>query len=183
MPTLRELTQNPNPKLSTDINFDKLNSALGINDYYWPREHDRLTAFWIKVHRCTDTWVGIMAYYLDGELVAVSNQPYRKADEVFEFVTEQKVKELKTYIQSLMEHDNNNFCFVDLDEDFGDTYCIEYSEGVIHKTALFGDVRVKIVNTFRNDPKNFHDIKIELPDGKQMVVKVGELSFQYNTLD
>lgn len=50
---------------------------------------DRMKQHYVTVWRCTDTWVGLSVYALDGKIVAVSTQTGRKNYEVMDFVSKE----------------------------------------------------------------------------------------------
>lgn len=49
---------------------------------------------------CTDSWVGVRAYFLNGEFVAISSQIGRKYDQEFEWVSKEAYYKVKEYIAS-----------------------------------------------------------------------------------
>jgi len=73
----------------------------------------RLYKKWFESWTCTDTEVGIAVYFLDGEIVCISWQPFRKASEEFWFVSEESGKKLYDYLWSLTEKDEKSFRLVD----------------------------------------------------------------------
>ena len=92
--------------------------------------HERLTKKWFESWICTDRPVGIAVYFLDGEIVCISWQPYRKSDEEFWFTSEKLGKKLYDYLWSLTEKNEKIFRLVDTIPDLEQTshkiYCKEF---------------------------------------------------------
>ncbi len=81
-------------------NWTPICEAFGIGMTDWSYD-TRLTYCYIQASLCTDTHVGVRAYFLDDEFVALSIQPYRKADEEFEFVSQEAADKVEQYLRSL----------------------------------------------------------------------------------
>lgn len=169
--TLRKLIEQidkTNKQLECSIAWEELALMFNIYGLYWSND-TRLKSYYIKVWLCTDTWVGEKAYFLDDELIAISYQPARKADETFEFISKEKALQLRTYLHSLVEEeeDNTQYSIIDnLDDEIDDTYKMEYNSQIIHKTGLYNGDTVEIVKTrFDNEgmhsPNYFHSVKIK----------------------
>lgn len=73
---------------------------------------ERMSHAWLIQWTCTDTWVGIQAYYLDSELVAVSTQVARKADEYIFWVNQASFKKTYDFFYSI-QTDNRLFDTID----------------------------------------------------------------------
>ncbi len=52
---------------------------------------------------CTDTQVGLHAYYFEQEFVGLSTQKYRKSNKNFFWVSEDAYRMVRTYLESLVE--------------------------------------------------------------------------------
>lgn len=61
----------------------------------------RMRAVAVNKWYCTDTWVGVYAYYFDGEFVALSFQRGRKWDTSFRWVDIMDARRVYSYIRSL----------------------------------------------------------------------------------
>jgi len=70
---------------------------------------NRLTKKYYESWICTDTQVGIAVYFLDGEVVCISWQPYRKSTEEFWFVSEELGQKLHDYFLSLLKIEQRRF--------------------------------------------------------------------------
>lgn len=86
-------------------------------DYDADREFEkRVKKYWIHSWNCTDTWVGLAAYFFDDELVAVSYQSARKDDETFDWVSKEAAIKLRDFIVEL-NSPARDYKIVNLDED------------------------------------------------------------------
>jgi hypothetical protein len=127
------------------VSLDDLASELSLEGFFHS-ENERIKSYWICRHLCTDTHVGVKAYFLDGELVCVSSQSARKSPEVFEWVSENTIKIVREYLLSLLGEDN--YCglyMLNLDRECGDHYELHYAEQFIKKDVIWNDKPAKIV--------------------------------------
>jgi hypothetical protein len=173
-----------NPKLKEEPSWEALAQDLRVEGLY-NSDDIRLTSYWMKIHYCTDTWVGWKAYYLDNELVCISEQVGRKWDEEFEYVSKESAKKLKEYLISLVQKEDefDNLTIMNEDEEHSDKYSIEYSSqimGRFHKTGLYlpTNEEVEIIKTF-NDYVKFHEVIVKFPNGEEKEIDCRDLRFDY----
>jgi FPC/CPF motif-containing protein YcgG len=62
---------------------------------------DRIQQLPLNTWRCTDTMVGLYAYFFDGEFVAISWQPYRKSQTSIFWETPEHAHKVKQFIDTL----------------------------------------------------------------------------------
>jgi len=100
-------------------NIENLGSDLGLDSYsscfYEDEVQQRVKKVWLERWLCTDTMVGAAAYFLDKELIAISWQPARKSDEVFDYASAVSRKKMKDFLISFQVEDE--FTIADLDEE------------------------------------------------------------------
>lgn len=181
-----------NKQLKTSPGWEYISQALDVEYLDWSND-ERLTKHFIKPHYCTDTWVGMSAYFLDGEFVAISDQSGRKSDEFFNFISKEKATLVREYLISLIEGEKDEPTFdllsdEDLNQEFDDTYKVEYNSQILHKSAIYLGDKVAIKRTrYPYDAKNsndyFHTVEIERTDGRHEEVDVKHLELKYNSLD
>lgn len=83
---------------------------------------------------CTDTKVGLKAYYLDDILICISFQPYRKSDENFYWIGKEEYLKTRNFFLSLLDEENNiNEIDSFDDEDF---------EFVLNQKQLFDSYKI-----------------------------------------
>lgn len=193
--TLRELIKNinfDNKQMETHTDWEELSKVFDIYDLYWS-DDIRLRAFFIETWCYTDSWVGMRAYFLDGEFVAISTQTGRKSDEDFGFTSKPAAEKVESYLRSLVKENREDPVYdilgdSELDKEISSTYKIKYNTQIIHKTALLNGERVKI--TKRNyqsegikSPNYFHTVEIEHDNGEKEEIDCRALDFEYNTLN
>ena len=191
MTTLRKLISEidfNNERLKSDPNWRDLSRYFNINEIDWS-DDIRLASYYIKVHYCTDSYVGIKAYFLDNRFVAISEQIGRKYDEEFSFVTDEEAKNVRDYLLSLLKNSYpDNFDLIDgMDDEISDTYKIEYNTQILHKSASLKGEKIKILKkNFEEEgisSKNyFRSVEIEHENGNKEIVDCRDLDFQYNTI-
>jgi len=149
---------------------------------------DRLKAYFIKKWYCTDSYVGLRTYFLDGEFVAISGQSSRKSDEEFTFMSKECAEKVRLYLISLVHEEKEIHVDIldedELDEEIPGTFKIQYNTQIIDKTALLNGQRVDIIRTrydFNKEPdKYFHCVEIKKENGDKEEVNVQDLDFEYN---
>jgi hypothetical protein len=158
---------------------EDLPAIFGIYDYV-PFD-DRLKMVFVRPHYCTDSWVGVRAYYLDGEFVALSTQKGRKYDEEFQFVSNEAAMKVKDYVISFVEPQYDIKIADKLDEEIDDFYTVEYSEQILHKHGIHGGERVEIKRKKRKWD-DFHTATIVGKDGKDRDVDCRDILLAYGDL-
>jgi hypothetical protein len=107
------------------------------------REDPKLKCYWISKHICTDTWVGYRAYYLNDVFVCFSKQSARGSGEHLQWADQTCKEATASYIlrcYNAMNEDNTPTCEpLDLDQDLGDGYAINYAEELLSDTLLHND--------------------------------------------
>lgn len=78
-----------------------------------PKKNERLTYCYYHRWICTDTEVGIRVWYFDNEPACISWKSYRKSDEVFGWISEEKFNKVKNYAVSLKEEDDFEVNIID----------------------------------------------------------------------
>lgn len=144
----------------------------------------RLKCYWLGKHICTDTWVGIRAYFLDDNLACVSCQPSRKSDETFKWVSKDMFDNVKHYIESLIEKEDDvcSPVMLDLEQEFGDGYLIQYTGQLLTKDVMYKEEMVKVIKDSSEGYTNFHNITIKHQNGEDSVVDVRDIVVPWPTL-
>lgn len=185
--TLRKLISEIDKSKEDHIDWEVLSNIFDIHDLYYS-EDTRLKCYFIKKWYCTDSFVGIRAYFLDDEFICLSNQTGRKMKQEFSFVSRESALKLKDYLESLIEDEEPNYRFdiidqTSLDEEIPSTYKIEYNSEILHKQAFLNNEKVDIVKTsypWEEKDKYFHTVKVKLPNGKTKEIDCRKLDFEYN---
>lgn len=158
-----------------------LQLELGIcqEDVQQDKDNPRLKCYWIANHYCTDTYVGLRAYFFDCKFVAQSYQPARKSDESFEWTSKEGALKVRDYILSL-SLDNDEFSIKimsDIEEDMGQGYQVEYVGQLLTKDVIYNNENVKVIKEQEmvDGKYNFHTITIEYQNGKQEEIDIREI--------
>lgn len=149
----------------------------------WERKFgERVKKHWIYNWMCTDTWVGLAAYYMDGEPVAVSFQSARKNSENIEFISKEAGYKVRDFIVSLMEPEEApSFAVADLEEEVGAGYTVSYGEQLLRREAKYQEHDVKVVHTYdtHEDHEMWSKVDVQLPDGDIRTVHLNDLCFPF----
>ena len=185
--TFRKLISEIDKNNPYSPSWGDLANEFNIYNLDWS-EDQRLKYYFIKKWYCTDTYVGIRAYFLDDEFVAISTQSGRKMDEDFSFVSKELANKLKIYLRSLVEEVDEDIHLDVIEEDFMDkeippTFKIEYNSQILHKEGYLNGEKVRIIKSnysWDDKDKYFHTVEIKLPNGKKQEIDCRKLDFEYN---
>jgi hypothetical protein len=173
-------------KNSDQVSWDDLMTVFELINYGWC-ETPKIKCYRYACWQCTDTWVGGKVYFYEDEAFAVSWQPYRKSDEDFKFISREMFEKVRKYIQDLMiDNDEIKIDLVDLDEEIGDGYQVEYSSQFLTKDVIFiptnEDVKVSKTWGYYNekDHKKWKKVEIEKSDGTKEIVDLSDILIPYN---
>ena len=171
-----------NKAFFTTPSWSDISNSLGLEHFEWS-EDTRLKAYYIATHYCTDSYVGLVAYFLDDEFIAISNQVGRKWDEEFQFVSLDAVKRTREYILSLISPNYSTPKIINSEEEYSDGYEVEYSGQLLPQFHRFGIYKptgetVEIIGA-ADDYKRFHLVKIKFPDGREQEDDVRNFKFEY----
>lgn len=144
----------------------------------------RVKKHWIYNWYCTDTYVGLAAYYMDGEPVAVSFQSGRKSDEEIEFVSKEAATKVREFIVTLLEPEEPSYPVANLDEELPDTYTVSYGEQLLTDTGRYQGQEVKVVHTYRgyDEIKQWGNVDVRLPTGDVITVELDKMEFDYKLM-
>ena len=165
--------------------------------WYDLKEDTRLTSYYILNWYCTDTYVGLAAYFLDDEFVCIGYQEGRKCDEKFEFVSEELATKVGEYVKSLIIHEPcTSHDYINFDEDYGTGFIRNFREEFMTSKGILKETNEK-VNIDRNrlvlteSEKEYVDLKyhkvwdeklvrITLENGETTIVLAEEIELSFN---
>lgn len=157
---------------------DALNISYYDIDYDREDTQTRLKSYWLMNWYCTDSVVGLKVYFFDDEVVACSAQAGRKSDTNFEFVSQDAAEKLHAYMLTfLREPKKPEYPILNMDEEIEEFYTIDYTDGILHKEAMYKGEQVKIVES-RMRQEWDAPVRIEKKDGTQLEVEAGELNLR-----
>ena len=148
------------------VDLQKIASEVGLNDYVYDSE-ERIKSYFYISWLCTDTHVGAKIYFLDDEAVCVSYQSARKADEHFEWISQEAFEKVRNYILNLIS--TPNVSVVDLEQEVEEYFNVEFSMQMIAKKAIYNGVQVDIIERYHYGDKCQQTL-VKFPNGKKELV-------------
>lgn len=137
-----------------------------INISWDSRFGERVKEHYVEKWLCTDTWVGLKAYYFDGEPVAASMQTARKNDVKLEFVSEAAGVKIRDFMLSLMaEREEFKIPVLDEIEEIGDHYNVCYNGQLLVDKGLYKGEEVEVVVEENNRLRNTNKVMIRTKAG------------------
>lgn len=112
-----------------------IGGELNFHSSILSENNTRLYKQWVFKRTCTDTWVGLMAFYLDDKLVAIANQNERKDCGYFYWTSKEDVENVIKYLcelaalterQTKIYQSERELAFLENQEEYGDDW-EEYS--------------------------------------------------------
>ncbi len=165
------------------VNPEVFEYDLNMQGLMWDidreKVQERLKCYWVAKHYCTDSYVGIRAYSLDGSLVCMSSQQGRKCDENFEWASSESVKSLKDFLTSLLDEEESALEYLDMEEDLGEYYPIAYSGQFLRKEVKYKGEDVLIVKQSRSYTDIDH-VTIKKQDGTEERVLAVDIETPWN---
>jgi hypothetical protein len=140
-----------NKTLQDDPNWEDLCAALDIQNYGFYSEDPRLRAYHVVTWYCTDSYVGMRAYFLDDEFIGISEQIGRKYNQEFKFVSKDAADKTRDYVLSLMKPKYSEPNLLDLEEEVSGYYSIGYPSQILlkfHKYGIYKDGRKVEITSF-----------------------------------
>lgn len=161
------------------VNAEELMQDLGIGGYLsgWEDGFARFKGYWITRWLCTDTWVGVTAYFLDGEPVATSVQTARKNDEQFFFISEEAVERVRMFIYSVMaQEEKRKPSFVSLDHEIEAFYTVAYGSQIIDRRGFYNGEACDITEVWGTfaDIKKWQDVRVKFASGEEKIIPTSE---------
>lgn len=163
------------------IDIYELGQQLDIFcEYKDPHEID-LKAYWIRNWMCTDTVVGVRAYFLNDEHVAISVQNGRKNYEKFYWTSEKHKKMVEDYLRKFIIEDD--IVTFDPNEELDTTFTLDFANELLsnHKIYYNGKI-VKIISEIKDDFYSAKNVIIRFKSGEKKVVEVKELDIKINII-
>lgn len=133
-------------KNTRDAEIQYFARIFDLNMHWDDRFGERVKEHYVQKWMCTDQWVGLSAYYFDGELVAASWQPARKSDLKLEFVSKEAAIKIRDFMMSLQVADEE-FVIPILDEveEIGEHYNVHYNCQLLVDKGFYKGEEVEVV--------------------------------------
>lgn len=146
----------------------------GVWNCDWDLLNSRLKAYWVANHLCTDTWVGITAIFLDEQFAGLSYQTARKADTKYMWA-ESMAENVKYFLLECKNEATPCLSYIDMDEDLGEGYPINYTGQMLVKKVLYKGDLVGVTKDSDEGYTNFHNITVRHTSGEEEVVDVRDI--------
>ena len=135
----------------------------------------QMKSYWINSWYCTDTYVGYKVYIWNGTPCAVSSQSARKERETIEFLSGDLYRNIKNWINSLVDSDEENHLIDprDLEQEIDDTYRVSYGSQTLEKQGFVDGVSVTVVKIYDsyNNISQWKLIDCKFPDGSVKTIE------------
>lgn len=157
---------------SCHVDVDLFMEQFRINTgtpYDYDQIKHRLIGYYYAKWLCTDTYVGGVAYLLDGQLVAASWRSGRKSYEKVSFISKEKALIVKSFLISMQEKAEDSFDLIeDLGEDWGEGYRIDYGSQILSDCT--SNVKYKTSPDLVDVIKTYDDYK-EIDQWRNVIVR------------
>lgn len=153
--------------------------------YGWSDEFgEQVKGYYIQKWLCTDTWVGLVAYFWNGEPLAISWQPARKSSETIDFVSKDIAIRLRDFIRDLTASNDPEPTIANLETDVGETYTVNWASELLVSEAFYEGEKVKIFPAGHTDyskpSATWKLVDVEFPNGEVLKVSVENLHIPYH---
>lgn len=166
------------------VDSNDLRIELGLQEDYddsTPDFDDRVKCYWISSNQCTDTMVGMRAYFLDDKIVAISKQKYRKSDEMFYWASVTAMERVRSYL--LTTPKAPSIQLFSLNEEMGEGFT---SENVnLGDTGMWNNLPVRVVKCYGyphragDSVDTWETVDVEFENGVVQNIKLAELILPY----
>lgn len=175
---LKELIEKIDKSSVDSGDMDELNIALctNVECYSWADFSAGLKKYWVFPWMCTDTVVGVAAYFLHDEFVAISNQKSRSDTEEFfwkDAASRTATREFIISLENTFVEEPETLVWLDLESEVQIPDKIDYTTQIMHSHATYDGVEYPIQVT-RGYPGAVH---LKLSDGSLQKVSLSDLTF------
>lgn len=185
---LRELMENVDPSSNNETEGDLGTFARELFNEPpcgWSNEFgEQVKGYYIQKWLCTDTWVGLVAYFWNGEPLAISWQPARKSSETIDFVSKDVAIRLRDFIRDLTASNDPEPTIANLETDVGETYTVNWASELLVSEAFYEGEKVKIFpagwTDYSQPSATWKLVDVEFPNGEVLKVSVENLHIPYH---
>lgn len=157
--------------------LDEFCEEFGIyRDDYIAKAYDkfaeRVKGYHLTKWMCTDTWVGLVVYFLDDEPIAISYQTARKSEKRYTFVNSESADKLMNFILSLLKEDNRNLVeILNLDDEIDEFYAVNFTGQLLADEGYVDNRHCVIINKFKEDYITKRAI-VKFDDGEEKEINI-----------
>lgn len=164
---------------------------LELDSYYDCSKADsqnRLFGAYLSAKYSTDTWVGLMVYVFDSEVVALSQQIGRKWDREFYWVSREQYNKVKEFCNSLLQQDADSITIIEYDKDIIDGYTLQFASELIdayhkfHSSGTIDGESVTVVGDVHPIYYLSKTVMVQYSNGDLAITALEKLKFKYSFL-
>ena len=175
---------NPSTPSQTWFSPETLAEELGLYGAFNEEEdlQNRMRGYYIHVWQCTDTWVGSIAWFLDGEFVYYTFQNARKSNIDYKYASKEAYNKVVVFVLSMLRQDERESDLMDLEEEIPEKFTVEYNSQILHKYVWYKDQLVEVVKThfpYNPNSRDYFDRVDILFEGVKLSVNVNELQLDW----
>lgn len=134
----------------------------------------RLKEYYLMKWYCTDTWVGVSAIYLDGELVGCITQNARKAEKIYSWISLLCVDKVRQVILECMEFDDAVYEIIDPTDPVVEYYSVDYSSQLLDTEGFVNNRHCVVIDKMHKGILS-SKIKVRYDNKEEEVVPVSWL--------
>lgn len=131
-----------------------------------------LKGYWVAKWVCTDTWVGLVLWFLDGQPLGTTYKGARKNDYQIEFVSEEAAENLRTLMLHIINTSNKRtVSLIDMNEEVGDYYTVDYGSQLLTIHGTVNGLPATVIKTFDsyNEIDLWRSVVVKTPLGEETV--------------
>jgi hypothetical protein len=182
---LRDIIQHLDKSKSNEVWADdeEMREKVGLDSYSDTPEDFKevFKVYWISKHLCTDTWVGIKAYFLNGVHVCCSQQSGRKCDKNFYWVSDDTFQMVFQYLSKTVS--KKHISILDFEEDFEGGYTVSYGSQLLTNKGFYNGEIVEVIKTYgdryEGDSETWHTVDVKLPSGDVVNIHLDDFKIPY----
>ena len=143
-----------------------------------PDSNNPITAYWLHREISTDTAVGMVAYFLHDELVAISNQNYRKSDLVFHWVSAEHALKTKRELEKFLCNSIDQITLLDPEQEVDEYVHLLYGNNPTSKNALLSDQVVEVIGANYSTYSVVDSVQVKYPNGQVETHPINDVKFR-----
>jgi hypothetical protein len=166
------------------FSLESLVEELGLTGTIFNEKQDRMKCYYIHVWQCTDTCVGSIAWFLDGEFVYYTFKPARKSTETYHFVSKEAYSKVVEFVMSMLRQELPEPEYLDLEDEVPEKFTVEYNSQILHKYVWYKDKLVEVVKScfpYTQGSRDYFDRVDIKVDDRKISVNVNELQLDWGS--
>lgn len=167
------------PRNEYYVCYDTLADSMGIYDFISIPEEPRLSGYWLAKQIDGDSLVGLRVYFLDDVFVCMSEQTGRKSDELFSWLSASAYKEVKDYLLSLTDEEDE-LTYVNLDDEISSGTTLQFASQLCGSTVIYNGETRSVDRTWKEPDDKFRITRRIKLDGDDTPIDISECLIPYH---